>query len=138
MKTIREYIGNNSYPGRGILVGMTKDNKAVVGYFISGRSENSRNRVFEADEAGDVFTKPFDESKVEDPSLIIYRAVAHIDGGLIVTNGDQTDTVAGSWPRESRHAMLSSPGSLNRTRLTLRRESAECLALAKRTASSTR
>ena len=94
MKTIREYIGNNSYPGRGILVGMTKDNKAVVGYFISGRSENSRNRVFEADEAGDVFTKPFDESKVEDPSLIIYRAVAHIDGGLIVTNGDQTDTVA--------------------------------------------
>ena len=78
MKTIREYIGNNSYPGRGILVGMTKDNKAVVGYFISGRSENSRNRVFEAD----------------DPSLIIYRAVAHIDGGLIVTNGDQTDTVA--------------------------------------------
>lgn len=94
MKIIREYIGNNSYPGRGILVGMTKDNKAVVGYFISGRSENSRNRVFEADEAGDVFTKPFDESKVEDPSLIIYRAVAHIDGGLIVTNGDQTDTVA--------------------------------------------
>lgn len=109
MKTIREYIGNNSYPGRGILVGMTKDNKVVVGYFISGRSENSRNRVFEADEAGDVFTKPFDESKVEDPSLIIYRAVAHIDGGLIVTNGDQTDTVAGFMAegKSSREALFT-------------------------------
>ena len=89
MKTIREYIGNNSYPGRGILVGMTKDNKAVVGYFISGRSENSRNRVFEADEAGDVFTKPF--------------------GGLIVTNGDQTDTVAGFMAegKSSRDALFT-------------------------------
>ena len=88
---------------------MTKDNKAVVGYFISGRSENSRNRVFEADEAGDVFTKPFDESKVEDPSLIIYRAVAHIDGGLIVTNGDQTDTVAGFMAegKSSRDALFT-------------------------------
>ena len=94
MKTIKDYIKNNSYPGRGIIVGMTENGKAVIGYFISGRSANSRNRVFEIDEKGDVFTKPFDESKVEDPSLIIYRAVAHMKNALIVTNGDQTDTVA--------------------------------------------
>lgn len=94
MKTIKDYIENNSYPGRGIIVGMTENGKAAIGYFISGRSANSRNRVFEIDEKGDVFTKPFDESKVEDPRLIIYRAVAHMNNALIVTNGDQTDTVA--------------------------------------------
>lgn len=94
MKTIRETIGSNPYPGRGIIIGMTGDGKAVYAYFISGRSENSRNRIFEEDEKGDIYTRPFDESKVEDPSLIIYRAVANMSGKLIVTNGDQTDTLA--------------------------------------------
>lgn len=93
MKTIKECIGANPYPGRGILVGKTTDNKAVIAYFISGRSENSRNRIFKEDEKGHIYTRPFDESKVEDPSLIIYRAVADLKKNLIVTNGDQTDTI---------------------------------------------
>ena len=97
MKTINELIGNNPYPGRGIILGTAPDGRAAAAYFISGRSANSRNRVFASDAKGDVFTRPFDESKVEDPRLIIYRAVAHVnDCGcrLIVTNGDQTDTIA--------------------------------------------
>lgn len=92
VKKIAEYISSNPYPGRGIVVGKTPSGKAAIAYFISGRSENSRNRVFKEDEKGDIFTAPFDESKVEDPSLIIYRAVASLDNHLIVTNGDQTDT----------------------------------------------
>lgn len=106
MKTIKELIGENSYPGRGIIIGKAPDGRAAVAYFISGRSANSRNRVFVRDDRGDIYTRPFDESKVEDPSLIIYRAVAHIEEkdpaagtdqkGLIVTNGDQTDTIAGA------------------------------------------
>ncbi len=94
MKTIRECIGANPYPGRGIIIGTAPDGRAVTGYFISGRSQNSRNRIFASDGRGDIFTRPFDESKVEDPSLIIYRAVAHMNDCLIVTNGDQTDTMA--------------------------------------------
>ncbi len=94
MKTIKECIGTNPYPGRGVIIGTAADGRAVIGYFISGRSQNSRNRIFAADERGDIFTRPFDESKVQDPSLIIYRAVAHMKDALIVTNGDQTDTIA--------------------------------------------
>lgn len=92
-KTMGELIKGNAYVGRGIVVGKTADEKkAAVAYFIMGRSENSRNRVFSI-ENGEVFTKPFDESKVEDPSLIIYAALRSIDNKLIVTNGDQTDTI---------------------------------------------
>lgn len=87
-------LSENPYPGRGIVIGKTADGtKAAIAYFIMGRSENSRNRVFKQLENGDVYTAPFDESKVEDPSLIIYNAVRSLDNKLIVTNGDQTDTI---------------------------------------------
>ena len=90
---IKDLILGNSYVGRGIIVGKSKDGeKAVSAYFIMGRSANSRNRVF-TEKDGAVYTEPFDVSKVEDPSLIIYRAIAKIDNKLIVTNGDQTDTI---------------------------------------------
>ncbi len=90
---IAELIKDNSYVGRGIVVGKTPDGKkACSAYFIMGRSANSRNRIF-AKENGCIFTKPFDESKVEDPSLIIYAAVRSYKNNLIVTNGDQTDTI---------------------------------------------
>ena len=86
-------LSQNSYPGRGIIVGLTPDGaQAVSAYFIMGRSENSRNRVFRA-EGDDVMIYPFDESKVEDPSLIIYAPVRTVKNALIVTNGDQTDTI---------------------------------------------
>ncbi len=95
MKT--ENIGNllrgNSYPGRGIVIGTTPDGKnTAIAYFIMGRSGNSRNRVFAA-EGEDLRTKAFDESKVEDPSLIIYYPVRVVGSDTVVTNGDQTDTV---------------------------------------------
>ena len=90
---IGELINGNPYVGRGIVLGKTEDGRcAVSAYFIMGRSNNSRNRVF-VKHGGDLFTEPFDASKVEDPSLIIYAAVRETAGGLIVTNGDQTDTV---------------------------------------------
>ena len=93
VSTLRERLAGNRYPGRGIVVGKTADGKkAAAAYFIMGRSANSRNRVF-AEEQGAVYTKPFDASKVEDPSLIIYAAVRTYENRLIVTNGDQTDTV---------------------------------------------
>ncbi len=90
---IKDLILGNSYVGRGIIVGKSKDGtKAVSAYFIMGRSANSRNRVF-TEKDGAVYTEPFDASKVEDPSLIIYRAIAKLNDKLIVTNGDQTDTI---------------------------------------------
>ena len=90
---IAKLLSENTYPGRGILLGRTKDDKkAVVAYFIMGRSQNSRNRVFEATEDG-IRTRAFDESKMEDPSLIIYHPVRVLNGTTIVTNGDQTDTI---------------------------------------------
>ena len=86
-------LEGNTYPGRGIVIGKSADGKsAVAAYFIMGRSANSRNRVFVARD-GEVFTEPFDASKVEDPSLIIYAAVRNYENKLVVTNGDQTDTV---------------------------------------------
>ena len=89
-----ELLKNNAYPGRGVVVGTTADGKhAVAAYFIMGRSANSRNRVFKRLPDGTVITAPFDESRVEDPSLIIYNAVRPLDNRLIVTNGDQTDTI---------------------------------------------
>lgn len=91
--TPEELIKGNTYSGRGIIVGKSADGKkAAAAYFIMGRSANSRNRVFTKKD-GDIYTEPFDPSKVEDPSLIIYRAVAKLDNRLIVTNGDQTDTI---------------------------------------------
>ena len=89
----QQLLSGNPYPGRGIILGMTPDGtKAVAAYFIMGRSENSRNRVF-VEKDGEVFTEPFDASRVEDPSLIIYAAVRQLGSRLIVTNGNQTDTV---------------------------------------------
>lgn len=91
--SITELIKGNSYVGRGIVIGRTADgSKAVSAYFIMGRSANSRNRVF-TEREGVIYTEPFDESKVEDPSLIIYAAVREYENNLILTNGDQTDTV---------------------------------------------
>ena len=93
INTPEELIQGNSYVGRGIVIGKTPDaSRAVIAYFIMGRSENSRNRVF-AEEDGVLYTRPFDESKVADPSLIIYAAMRSFDNKLIVTNGDQTDTI---------------------------------------------
>ena len=90
---IAELIKDNSYVGRGIVIGKTQDGKkACSAYFIMGRSANSRNRVF-TEKSGEIFTEPFDASKVEDPSLIIYAAVRSFENNLIVTNGDQTDTI---------------------------------------------
>ena len=90
---IGELIKDNPYVGRGIVIGKSESGRyAVSVYFIMGRSANSRNRVF-VKHGGDLFTEPYDASKVEDPSLIIYAAVRETEHGLIVTNGDQTDTV---------------------------------------------
>ncbi len=90
---LSEVLKSNPYPGRGIVMGRSGDGKhAVTAYFIMGRSENSRNRVFTEDGEG-IRTKAFDESKMKDPSLIIYAPVRVLDSYTIVTNGDQTDTV---------------------------------------------
>lgn len=90
---LEKELSKTSYPGRGIVLGRTEDgNNAVIAYFIMGRSENSRNRVFVEDGDG-IRTKAFDESKVEDPSLIIYAPVRTFAESTIVTNGDQTDTI---------------------------------------------
>ena len=91
--SLSEILAANTYPGRGIVVGLSEDKKyAVSAYFIMGRSENSRNRVF-IEEGNEVIIHPFDASKVEDPSLIIYSPIRKYENNLIVTNGDQTDTV---------------------------------------------
>ena len=90
---IGELLKNNAYAGRGIVIGKTPDGKkAVTAYFIMGRSENSRNRIFK-EEGENVTIYPFDESKVENTSLIIYSPIKKIENKLIVTNGDQTDTI---------------------------------------------
>lgn len=90
---IGELINGNPYVGRGIVLGKSADGKkAAAAYFIMGRSANSRNRIF-TEKDGGIYTEPFDASKVEDPSLIIYAAVRTLDNKLIVTNGDQTDTI---------------------------------------------
>ena len=90
---LAEELRGNAYPGRGIVIGKTPDGKkAVTAYFIMGRSENSRNRVFVEDGAG-IRTQAFDPSKLTDPSLIIYAPVRVLGNKTIVTNGDQTDTI---------------------------------------------
>ena len=93
IKSMSDRLEGNTYPGRGIVIGKSADGKnAVAAYFIMGRSNNSRNRVF-TEKDGAVYTEPFDASKVEDPSLIIYAAIREYENKLIVTNGNQTDTI---------------------------------------------
>ena len=93
MLSIEQELRNNSYPGRGIIIGKSTDGtKAVTAYFIMGRSENSRNRIFVEDGEG-IRTQAFDPSKLTDPSLIIYAPVRVLGNKTIVTNGDQTDTI---------------------------------------------
>ena len=114
-------LRENSYPGRGILLGRSGDGKsAVIAYFIMGRSGNSRNRIFEYTEDG-IRTKAFDESKMTDPSLIIYHPVRRLQGGItIVTNGDQTDTIRdalneGHCYRHALHTRTFEPDGPNYT-----------------------
>lgn len=105
-----QYLRQRPYPGRGILLGLSHNGAApqsVMAYFIMGRSENSRNRVFEQTQDG-IRTRAFDESRMTDPSLIIYHPVRMVGSTTIVTNGDQTDTIADamkekhSWVRALR------------------------------------
>ena len=93
MLSLANELNSNTYPGRGIVIGKTKDGKkAVTAYFIMGRSNNSRNRVFVEDGEG-IRTQAFDSSKLEDSSLIIYAPVKVLGNKTIITNGDQTDTI---------------------------------------------
>ena len=93
IRSIEKELRENAYPGRGIILGKTPDGKkAVAAYFIMGRSENSRNRIFVEDGEG-IRTQAFDPSKLTDPSLIIYAPVRVLGNKTIVTNGDQTDTI---------------------------------------------
>jgi IMP cyclohydrolase len=90
---LSEYLKNTIYPGRGILIGQSADGENIVtAYFIMGRSENSKNRVFEKTADG-IRTKAYDESKLKDPSLVIYSPIRKYKNNIIVTNGDQTDTI---------------------------------------------
>lgn len=90
---LNQELRGNAYPGRGIVIGKSQDGgRAVVAYFIMGRSVNSRNRIF-AEEPDGIRTEAADPAKMEDPSLIIYHPVRQVGRGLIVTNGDQTDTI---------------------------------------------
>lgn len=117
---IKKLLSENTYPGRGIIVGKSLDGKsALIAYFIMGRSVNSRNRIFEAFEGG-MRTKAFDESKLSDPSLIIYNPYLKLDNTDIVTNGDQTNTIydflkEGKTFEESLHTREFEPDSPNFT-----------------------
>jgi len=118
--TPESLLRGNPYPGRGILLGLTPDGRqAAAAYFIMGRSENSRNRIFE-EKGSEVFTAPFDASRVQDPSLIIYAAIRTQGNRLIVTNGDQTDTIhdglaAGKSFADSLSARIFEPDAPNFT-----------------------
>lgn len=93
MLSLEQELKGNAYPGRGIVIGKSLDGKkAVTAYFIMGRSENSRNRIFK-EEGNGIRTQAFDEGKLVDPSLIIYAPVRVLGNKTIVTNGDQTDTI---------------------------------------------
>ncbi len=113
--SIYEKLRGNSYPGRGIVIGKSADGKnAVTAYFIMGRSVNSRNRVF-VEEGQDMRTQAFDPALLSDPSLVIYFPVRMFDGGMIVTNGDQTDTIH---EMIARHPGCVAPGYFVRALLT--------------------
>ena len=106
INNIAELIKDNSYVGRGIVIGKTADGtKAATAYFIMGRSANSRNRIFVADGEG-IRTQAFDESKMEDPSLIIYAPVRVLGSKTIVSNGDQTDTIYEGMDKQFRNPGL--------------------------------
>lgn len=91
--TMEEELQHNSYPGRGIVIGKSEDERyAVIAYFIMGRSENSRNRILEEEGLG-IRTQAYDPAKLTDPSLIIYAPIRVLGNKTIVTNGDQTDTI---------------------------------------------
>ena len=93
MLSLAEELKSNEYPGRGIIIGKSEDGlRAVSAYFIMGRSENSRNRIF-VEEGEGIRTQAFDPSKLTDPSLIIYAPVRVLGNKTIITNGDQTDTI---------------------------------------------
>ena len=95
-KSVKNVLAGNAYPGRGIIAGLSEDGKkAVFAYFIMGRSVNSRNRIF-VEENGALKTEAFDPTKMQDPSLIIYYPVKSVGKDVIVTNGDQTDTIEAS------------------------------------------
>ena len=117
---LSQQLRSNPYPGRGIVLGRSADGKfAVAAYFIMGRSENSRNRVFTVTEDG-IRTEAHDPSKMTDPSLIIYHPVRQVGDSLVVTNGDQTDTVrdgllAGKTFASSLHTREFEPDSPNYT-----------------------
>ncbi len=117
---ISQHLIGNSYVGRGIVVGKSADSKnAVFAYFIMGRSENSRNRIF-SENGDDVIIYPYDESKVSDPSLIIYSPIRKAGSDFVVTNGDQTDTVcdylaAGKTFEEALRSRKFEPDSPNFT-----------------------
>ena len=108
IQSIEALLGANRYPGRGILMGRSADNAcAVIAYFIMGRSENSRNRIFVPTEDG-IRTQARDPEKMTDPSLIIYHPIRELEGKTIVTNGDQTDTIRDAFLAGHcyRHALL--------------------------------
>ena len=115
MSDLFKYLQDRPYPGRGILLGNLPEGQALCAYFIMGRSENSRNRVFEKTEDG-IRTKAFDESKMVDPSLIIYHPVRQVGDKFVVTNGDQTDTIweyaarGESWEAALRTRMFEDDG----------------------------
>jgi IMP cyclohydrolase len=89
-----QWLKNNDYPGRGIVMGLGSGGERVQIYWITGRSENSKNRIFVLNSDGSVSTKAFDEKKLTDPSLIIYNPFKVAKGAHIISNGDQTDTIA--------------------------------------------
>ncbi len=118
--SIAQAVGATSYPGRGILIGLDADGgRAVMAYFIMGRSVNSRNRVFVADGDG-IRTQAFDPGKMSDPSLVIYAPVRVLGDTTIVTNGDQTDTIyeamaEGKGPNDALHTREFEPDAPNYT-----------------------
>ncbi len=120
IQDLSKELSATSYPGRGIVLGKSADGgQAVIAYFIMGRSENSRNRVF-VEEGNGIRTQAFDESKMEDPSLIIYAPVRVLGDTTIVTNGDQTDTIyeyrqAGKSVEEALRSRTFEPDAPNYT-----------------------
>jgi len=94
MESNVEWLKNNPYPGRGIVIGFGPGGEQVQIYWLMGRSENSKNRIFVQNKDGSVSTKAFDEKKLTDPSLIIYNPLKIVNGVHIISNGDQTDTIA--------------------------------------------
>ena len=122
-RQLSELLKGNRYPGRGIAVGRTADGtQAAIAYFIMGRSANSRNRIFVEDGEG-IRTEPFDASKVEDPSLIIYAPVRVLGSKTIVTNGDQTDTLYEGLDSQMTSSSRCARGAMSRTGRTTRRAS---------------